>query len=54
MWGRVYNITIGDVFVGPCILEGNLIREKYLDILQRKLCQLIDNFTQHLNRQDKS
>lgn len=56
MWGRVYeyNIIIGNVFVGPWILEGNLMREKYLGILQRKLWQLIDNFTQQLNRQDKS
>lgn len=46
MWGRVYNIIIGDVFVGPSILQDNLMREKYLDNLQRNLCQLFENFTQ--------
>lgn len=42
LWAGV----IGDIFVGPFVIEGNLTGEKYLDFLQHNLPQLLDQLSQ--------
>lgn len=43
---NVWAGLIGNVFLGPHIIEGNLTGEKYLDFLQHNLPQLLDELTQ--------
>lgn len=43
---NVWAGVIGDVFLGPHIIEGNLTGPKYLDFLQHNLPQLLDDLTQ--------
>ena len=38
--------VIGNVFLGPHIIEGNFTGVKYLDFLQHNLPQLLDDLTQ--------
>jgi hypothetical protein len=43
---NVWAEVIGDVFLGPHIIEGNLTGLKYLNFLQHNLPRILDNITQ--------
>ncbi len=43
---NVWAGVVGDIFLGPYVIDGSLTGEKYLDFLQHNLPQLLDQLTQ--------